>query len=197
MAETAEAIRATVADHEVWSIRDEDEILARYVAAGVDVRSLEDVAAMVPLKVADEQAILRATPRGLFHQVRIRRRFHDRMGEEVAQLLYEALFALSHNAATYGYRAGAPEERPLVLSLLAIAVSCGPDDRERAQSDPLGQLSFGLARAMSRRRMVTGLRPIFGDFGSWYITQVAQWSYLSYRERHILSRIPTGSAGPR
>src|SRR5689334_8656175 len=79
VAETAEAIRATVADHEVWSTRDEEEILARYVAAGVDVRSLEDVAAMVPLKIADEQAILRATPRGLFHQVRIRRRFHDRM----------------------------------------------------------------------------------------------------------------------
>lgn len=158
--------------------------MERYRSAGFDVRSLEDVGAAIAPRVADDNAVVRGKPRGLAVQLRNRYRFRGRLATEVEQLLYEVFAPLVHNAAVYGFRAGAPDDRRQALWVLAAAVSSGPDERELALADPVAKLAYGLARAKAGRRMLTGLRPVFGEFNNWYATQVCQWSYWTYRERH-------------
>jgi hypothetical protein len=77
------------------------------------LRSLDDVRESVPLRAADALAIIGVAMPGIVTQMRNRRRFRGRLVEEILQLISEACVPLVHNAAVYGYLAGAPHERGL------------------------------------------------------------------------------------
>jgi hypothetical protein len=125
--------------------------------------------------------------------MRNRRRFRGRLVEETLQLISEACVPLVHNAAVYGYLAGAPHERGLALWVLADAVRAIAGDWSRARlnqgdDESIGLLAVALARAKADRRRFTGMRPVFGDFNGWYLMRVAQASFWMYRERHLHER---------
>jgi hypothetical protein len=95
-----------------------------------------------------------------------------------------------HNAAVYGYRAGAPDERARALWVLADAVRPIAGDWSQAPGSQSGDESIGLlaaalARAKADRRRFTGMRPLFGDFNGWFVARAAQASFWTYRERHL------------
>ena len=190
MEEIARAIREAVGDSETWRIHTEDEILARYAKHGLALRSLDDVRESVPLRAADKLAIVGVGLPGIVTQLRNRGRFRGRLTEEIVQLISEACIPLVHNAAVYGYRAGAPHERALALWVLAAAVRPIAGDWSQAPvnqdgDESIGLLADALARAKDDRRRFTGMRPLFGDFNGWFVARAAQASFWTYRERHL------------
>jgi len=176
LAAVTEAVQAVLDDPEVWRVRNEEELLARYVKAGLEVSSLDEIAATVPLEAADKLALFGARPVGPVKQLRNRAIFRNRLPEECAQLVREAMKPLVHNAAVYGYRAGAPDERALALSVLAHG------------DGGIEAIALELVRAKSGARQFTGMRPGFADFNGWYLTRVTQESYWRYRERFVRDR---------
>jgi hypothetical protein len=121
--------------------------------------------------------------------LRVRHRFHHRVAEEMSELIVAACTVLVHNAAVYGYRAGAAEERAHSLWLLADALALTPEDRGLpGRDDPeaaIRTLARRLARAKAGAGRFTGVRPVFGEFNSWYVSRVARQSCRAYRERHM------------
>jgi hypothetical protein len=110
---------------------------------------------------------------------------YARRGFELRSL--EDIPATVHNAAVYGHRAGAAEERAHSFWLLADALALTPEDRRLpGRDDPeaaIRTLAHRLARAKAGAGLFTGVRPVFGEFNSWYVSRVARDSCRAYRER--------------
>ncbi|MDA0179567.1 hypothetical protein OJ997_04610 [Solirubrobacter phytolaccae] len=171
-----QAIESALADPELWRIRTEDEILARYAKAGFEVQSLEDVRTTVSQATADKLALVGARPVALPRQFINRRKFRGRLADEIEQLLSEACTPLVHNAAVYGYRA----DRASAIPVLAAALDPAADDLE--------SLALGLARAKDGAGPFTGMRPLYGDFNAWYLSRVSRTSRSTFRERFARDR---------